>query len=65
MYPEVETFPKIPYSELTSKHLLIDLVYNPALTQFLSKGKENQSAILGGLTMLHQQAEKAWEIFRN
>jgi len=64
MYPEVDSFPKIPYAELTSKHLLIDLVYNPPLTQFLIKGKENHSAILGGLTMLHQQAEKAWDIFK-
>jgi shikimate dehydrogenase len=65
MYPNINDFPIIPYQFLTSKHLLIDLVYNPPITQFLTKGKENNTAILGGLTMLHQQAEKAWKIFRN
>lgn len=64
MHPSENDFPKLPYTLLTTKHLLIDLVYNPPLTQFLIKGKENHAAILGGLTMLHQQAEKAWDIFK-
>lgn len=64
MYPNINDCPNLPYENLTSKHLLIDLIYNPLETIFLKKGKENNSAVLNGLTMLHQQAEKAWDIFK-
>jgi shikimate dehydrogenase len=37
-YPKVETAPEIPYSALTSDHLLYDLVYNPPETRFLAYG---------------------------
>ncbi|MES2794979.1 MAG: shikimate dehydrogenase [Bacteroidota bacterium] len=64
MYPNVDSFPEIPYHLLSSKHLLYDLVYNPAETLFLKKGKENGiKSTHSGLAMLHGQAEKAWEIW--
>jgi shikimate dehydrogenase len=62
-YPKVDTCPPIPYEYITSKHVLFDLVYNPELTMFLSKGKEKGAAIKNGLEMLHLQAERAWEIW--
>jgi shikimate dehydrogenase len=65
MYPNVTTFPSLPYELLTEKHLLIDLVYNPSETEFLKKGKQFGAKTLNGLTMLHQQAEKAWDLFRS
>lgn len=62
-FPNVNEAPEIPYERLTSKHLLIDLVYNPKETEFLKKGKAQGAVVINGETMLHQQAEKAWEIW--
>ncbi|WP_421827007.1 shikimate dehydrogenase family protein [Larkinella sp.] len=62
-YPNVEASPAIPYGLLTSRHLLYDLVYNPAETRFLQQGREQGAATHNGLPMLHLQAEKAWEIW--
>lgn len=64
-YPNTETYPDIPYQYLTPQHFLYDLVYNPAETLFLKKGKEQGTRIKSGLEMLHLQAEKAWEIWNN
>jgi shikimate dehydrogenase len=64
MFPETDSLPLLPYEALSSKHLLIDLVYNPEVTAFLKKGNQYGATTLNGITMLHQQAEKAWEIFR-
>jgi shikimate dehydrogenase len=65
MYPETETFPDIKYQYLTEKHILYDLVYNPADTLFLQKGKERGCKVIGGLNMLHLQAEKSWSIWND
>ena len=63
MYPDVGTKPEIPYSALTDKHLLVDLVYNPEETLFLKLGKENEAKGINGLTMLKQQAEQSWRLW--
>lgn len=65
MYPNVDEKVNIPYEFLTEKHFLIDLIYNPEETQFLKEGKARGAKTLNGLTMLHQQAEKAWEIWNS
>ncbi len=65
MYPDINSFPDIPYEFITKDYLLFDLVYNPETTQFLKKGKENGATTKNGLEMLHLQAEKAWEIWNN
>ena len=62
-FPNEHTSPDIPYNNLSSKHYLYDLVYNPQVSQFLNRGKERGAAIKNGLEMLHLQAEKAWEIW--
>ncbi|MBC7654009.1 MAG: shikimate dehydrogenase [Oligoflexus sp.] len=62
-YPNVGECPNIPYQHLTDKHLLYDLVYNPAETLFLQKGKEQGATIKNGADMLVLQAEKSWEIW--
>ena len=62
-FPKVDEKPAINYNELTSKHLLYDLVYNPSETQFLKEGKQRGAMVLNGLQMLQLQAEKAWEIW--
>lgn len=63
MHPNVDRCPDIPYELLTPEHFLFDLVYNPAETLFLKKGKEKNAIILNGLNMLKMQAEKAWDIW--
>lgn len=64
-FPDVDTFPPIPYHLLTGKHLLYDLVYNPAATRFLTFGKQYGASVKNGLEMLHLQAEAAWHIWQN
>ena len=62
-YPNVEDYPNIPYEHLTDKHLLFDLIYNPAETIFLKKGREKGAKTKNGFEMLELQAEKSWEIW--
>jgi shikimate dehydrogenase len=63
MYPDVDSFPAIPYHYLTDKHYLYDLVYNPEVTTFMRKGQASGAHVVNGLEMLVGQAEKAWEIW--
>lgn len=62
-FPEVNTFPDLPYQFLSEKHLLYDLIYNPAKTRFLCEGEKGGATIHNGLKMLELQAEKSWEIW--
>jgi len=64
-FPNIEEHPNIPYSEISSKHLMYDLVYNPEMTIFLRKGKEMGALTMNGLQMLKLQAEKSWEIWNS
>lgn len=61
--PQVDTCPPIPYHWLEGHHLLYDLVYNPAETLFLRKGKAQGAAIKNGYQMLVLQAEASWAIW--
>lgn len=63
MYPETEACPNLPYKFITSKHLLYDVIYNPDMTLFLKRGKEQGATVCNGLGMLHKQAESAWQIW--
>tara|TARA_Y100000768_G_C23976997_1_gene683583 strand:- start:659 stop:1423 length:765 start_codon:yes stop_codon:yes gene_type:complete len=65
MYPEVDQEIKIPYDYLTSKHLVIDLIYNPKKTLFLKKALLKNAQILNGNQMLVHQALKAWDIWES
>jgi shikimate dehydrogenase len=62
-FPKVDECPEIPYECLTDSHLLYDVVYNPAETLFLKKGKERGAMIMNGESMLVGQAVAAWEIW--
>jgi len=62
-YPNVETYPSIPYLYITDKHLLFDLVYNPEITAFLRKGLNMGAATKNGHEMLLLQAKKSYEIW--
>ena len=56
--------PALPYTALTDRHLLYDLVYNPAITPFLARGREYGATIKNGEEMLHLQAEASWAIWQ-
>jgi len=63
MFPKNDHCPPLPYSFLTSYHLLYDLVYNPEMTLFLKKAREPGARIKNGLEMLQLQAELSWKIW--
>ncbi|MEN0004257.1 MAG: shikimate dehydrogenase [Bacteroidota bacterium] len=63
MYPNVAACPNIPYNYISEEHLGFDLIYNPAITQFMQQFLNRGAAAKNGLEMLHLQAEKAWEIW--
>lgn len=65
MFPKTNTYPFIPYTAIGNRHTLIDLVYNPEQTAFLSKGKRQGAETFNGLTMLHAQAKASWQIWNN
>lgn len=63
MFPEINTSPDIPYSYLTAKHLVFDLIYNPEETAFMRKAKQQGAKTINGYNMLVHQAEHAWKIW--
>jgi len=65
MHPKEDALPPVPYEYLTPRHLLYDLVYNPAETLFLKKGKEKGAVVKNGEEMLILQAEASWEIWNS
>jgi shikimate dehydrogenase len=65
MFPEVKAYPDIPYSALTPDHLLFDLVYNPARTEFLKRGVKMGATVVNGYDMLVYQAEASWRIWNS
>lgn len=63
MAPNENSCPDIPYQFISEKHLLYDLVYNPAKTLFLQKGEQQNAAVKNGEEMLILQAEESWKIW--
>lgn len=65
MYPNVDTYPPIPYEAIGRGHHLFDLTYNPVKTLFLQKGEQQGASIQNGAAMLGIQAEASWKIWQN
>ncbi len=65
MFPDVNSYPPLPYHLLDKRHYLYDLVYNPEMTIFLEKGKQAGTGIMNGRKMLRMQAERSWEIWNS
>lgn len=55
--------PEIPYSGIGSEHFVMDLIYNPETTLFLSKAQAQGAEILNGYDMLKFQALESWNIW--
>ena len=65
MYPDIETYPDIDYAALKPRQVLFDCVYNPEVTEFMRRGAAQGCTVIGGLTMLHTQAEESWHLWNN
>lgn len=65
MYPAVDAAPPLPYAAIGPKHILVDLVYNPADTLFMRLGAANGAFVVNGMRMLEGQAEAAWRIWQD
>ena len=63
MHPNTDAAPNIDYNQLTDKHLIYDLVYNPTETRFLQLAKQQGATTQNGLAMLHRQADAALKIW--
>lgn len=65
MFPDISTCPPIPYQNVTTKHLLYDLVYTPSKTKFLQNGALHGARVKNGMEMLEIQAEENWKIWNH
>jgi len=63
MFPDLDKKIPIFYDAINSKHLVIDLIYNPKETLFLKESKNRGAITLNGEAMLINQAFKSWEIW--
>lgn len=61
----IELCPNIPYEQLTDKHILYDIVYNPENTIFLQNGKKFGTRTKSGYEMWYLQAIASWEIWND
>lgn len=59
-FPKEDQAPDLAYELLSDRHYLYDLVYNPAVTQFLHKGQLQGARTQNGYPMLTIQAEENW-----
>lgn len=63
MWPDVNSFPDIPYNGITPEHICFDLVYNPDVTAFMLRTAERGATVSNGLQMLYNQADLAWKFW--
>ncbi len=63
MYPNTEEYPLLPYQAMSEDHLVIDLIYNPEETIFLTKSRAAGATILNGLSTLKEQALESYRIW--
>jgi len=55
----------LPFEFLGEDHLVVDLVYNPPMTDLLIKAKNHGASILNGESMLKHQALRSWKIWNH
>ena len=65
MFPDILSFPDIPYQKITPDDFLYDLIYNPEQTPFLARGAEMGAKTQNGALMLRLQAEISFKIWQN
>lgn len=65
MFPNVKTYPNLPYKTITNKNIAYDLIYNPIETLFLERCRKQGATTINGMQMLINQAEASYLIFNN
>ena len=65
MEPNINEIVELPLDAFQTKHLLYDLIYNPAKTVFLKAGINKACKVKNGMDMLYEQAEMSWHIWNN
>ena len=63
MYPNVDACIQLPWKGINHRHLLYDLIYNPAETLFLKHGREKGARTGNGYKMLVNQAELSFALW--
>jgi len=63
MYPNIDTYPDIPYEHMGSNNICFDWVYNPEETSFLKKAAEKGAQTITGKQLFFDQAKEAWKIW--
>lgn len=63
MWPNTDQAPQIAYAQITGDHVCIDIVYNPAVTQFMQLCAAKGATVKNGLQMLVEQARASWRIW--
>ncbi len=58
-------YPDIPYEYITMRHVCIDLIYNPRITEFRHCCGLMGAETAGGFPMLKKQAEASWRIWNS
>ena len=62
-FPQVEGMPELPLEQMDNRHLVYDLVYNPARTRLMQECVSRGGRVKNGQDMLELQAEAAWKIW--
>ncbi len=65
MYPDVDGCPDIPYEYITDENLCYDLLYNPDVTMFMRRSRQQGATVKNGLEMLLLQAFASWKIWNS
>ena len=65
MFPKLNSCPDIDFGELTEENYVYDLIYNPEVTDLLSRARKRGAKIKNGLEMLHLQAKISWDLWNN
>lgn len=63
-FPDTGEAPRLPYRDISPLHICYDLVYNPAVTEFLKLCAAEGAVTKNGMEMLRRQAIAAWHIWQ-
>ncbi len=63
MFPDVQAYIDLPMKGIDERHLVYDVIYNPAKTRLLAEAEVHGATIHNGLDMLLGQASAAWDIW--
>lgn len=64
MFPNVDQAPELNYEAIGEEHMIFELIYNPATTEFMRRCKERGANVMGGMMMLQTQAIASWHIWK-